>query len=151
MSATVEPPPLAHLLDLAERPRVDDWSFRAAMVRYGQREPQRISEILELVRRIEAALQPSTKMLEKDGASVWPSSADDAQAPPSGDHAEIVGLLQAAAVLDHLGDRLATWAVDPDGPLPDAEVDETVAEVTGRLDALGIPRESRDGPPRRRG
>jgi hypothetical protein len=135
-------------LDLAERPRVDDWSFRAAMVRYGQPEPQRISEILELVRRLEAALQPSTKLLEKDGASVWPAGADE---DTTGEHALIAGLLRAAVVLDRLGDHLASWAAKPEGAGPDAEVDAAVADVGARLDALGVPHESREGPPRRRG
>lgn len=149
MPAEVDPPELAHLLDLGERPRVADWSLRAALVRYGQLHPQRISEIMELVRRIDGALKPQQKLLEQDGPGIWAAVGDEHGPAPA--HPEVVGLLRAAAALDQLGDRLAAWAVDPNGPDPAAEVDATVTDVAARLDALGVERESRDGPPRGRG
>jgi hypothetical protein len=151
MPAEIEPPELASLLDLAERPRVADWSLRAALVRYGQPHPQRISQVLELVRRIDAAFRPQQKLFEKDGAAVW--AAVVADAPPAGEHAQVIGLLRAAAVLDRLGDELAAWAVDP-AAAPSGlehEVDAAVADVTARLDDLDIPREERERPPRSRG
>ena len=54
--ADIEPPELARLLDFAERPRTQDWSLRAALVRYAQPRPQSVSDLLDLVRRLEAAL-----------------------------------------------------------------------------------------------
>src|SRR5262249_41526556 len=61
----LQPPELARLVDYAERPRRDDWSLRAALVRYAQPEPQRVSAILDLVRRIEWALRPHQKLLDR--------------------------------------------------------------------------------------
>ena len=124
---------LARLLDTAERPRAENWSLRAALTRYGQPEPQRASAVIELVRRIEAALRPHLKALERDGV-------DD------GDPF-VVGVLAALAELDGLGDVLAEWAVDRATARPDARVDEVVADVTARLDALGVAREERPAGP----
>jgi hypothetical protein len=146
----VEPPELARLLDFAERPRVDDWSLRAALVRYAQPEPARVAQILELVRRIDAALGTHRARLESEGDAIWAAVVDDSAAANSPD-ATLVGLLGTAAQIDRLGDLLATWAVERAGDRPDAEVDAVITDVTGALDALGIPREERTAPPRRRG
>jgi hypothetical protein len=130
---------VAPLLDLAERPRAGGWSMRAALTRYAQPQPQRASDVIELVRRIEAAVAPQAKALERDGDAA--SDGFDG------------ALLEAAAELDRLDDVLAAWAVDRAGARPDGEVDAVVADVTERLDAIGVARE--DGPPpprsRRRG
>lgn len=56
------------LLDFAERSRADDWSLRAALVRLAQPEPVRVSQVLEVVRRIEAALGPVRRSLERHPA-----------------------------------------------------------------------------------
>ena len=56
MSASIEPPELAALVDPAERPRAENWSLRAALTRYAQPQPQRASAVIELLRRTEAAL-----------------------------------------------------------------------------------------------
>ncbi|MGH8985440.1 MAG: hypothetical protein ACRDY6_16400 [Acidimicrobiia bacterium] len=149
MPVKVEPPELARLLDFAERPRVDDWSLRAALVRYAQPEPERAARLLELVRRAEGALHRHGKLLERDGPAIWATVTDDPSSPTAS-HPDVTALLLATAELDQLGDRLATWAVDRAGNRPDTEVDEVVADVAHRLDALGIPRDERDGPPRRR-
>jgi hypothetical protein len=146
----LEPPELARLVDFAERPRVDDWSLRSALVRYAQPEPARVAQILELVRRIDAALGTHRSVLESDGDALWTAVADDSAATDGSD-AAVVGLLRAAAEIDRLGDLLSAWAVERAGDRPDGEVDAVVADVTGELDALGVPREERTGPPRRGG
>src|SRR4051794_14501169 len=120
MPAEVEPPELAQLLDFAERPRVDDWSLRAAITRYAQPEPIRASAVLELVRRVEFGLKPHMKLVEGEGAALWAAlQTDDADA----DDGQIVGILRAMVELDGLGDVLATWAVDRAGERPDDAVD----------------------------
>jgi hypothetical protein len=146
----VAPEELAQLLDAAERPRAGGWSFRAAMVRYAQPEPQRASAVIELLRRIEFALHPQQKRLEKEGVELWAGLSSDE------DNADaVVGILAALVELDHLGDELATWAVDARGARPDERVDDVVADVARRLDALGVAREDRENrrppPGRRRG
>lgn len=148
MAPEVEPAELARLLELAERPRVDDWSLRAALTRYAQPQPQRVGDLLELVRRMEGAIRPHHKALEREGPTFW-------QALQSGDgsspHEGVVELLRAMAELDRVGDVLAAWAVDPSQEHPDAAVDAVVADVGARLERLGVPREQRQRPPRQRG
>lgn len=139
MSVEIEPPQLARLIDFAERPRTGDWSLRAALVRYAQPEPQRAHRILQLVRRIEWALRPHRKAIERAGQEIW--SALQGQADPAGPDADVVALLRPTAELDGLGDILAVWAVDLAGERPDAAVDAVTEAVAGRLDDLGVPRE----------
>lgn len=144
-----EPPELARLLQFAERSREGDWSLRSALVRYAQSQPVRVSQVLELVRRIEAALHPHAKLLAARGPELW--EAMDGAAPPlSEPSATVVGVLRAAAELDRLADCVVAWAVDRSGERPNAEVDAVVLDVTRRLDDLGVAREERQGPPRRR-
>jgi hypothetical protein len=145
-----EPPELARLLDFAERSRAGDWSLRSALVRYAQANPERVSRVLDLVRRIEAGLHPHAKLLAGEGPDLW-RAVETGRAPASQPGGLVVGLLLAAAQLDHLADLLATWAVDRAGERPDAEVDAVVHDVTQRLDDLGVAREERQGPPRRGG
>jgi hypothetical protein len=145
MAAEIEPRALAELVDFAERPRVDDWSLRAALVRYAQPEPQRVNDILDLVRRTDWALGKQSATLAREGADLW-------AALENGDtSSELVELLRAAQVLDGLGDVLATWAVDRAGDRPDTEVDRVTADVAQRLDALGVPQQERPPGPRNRG
>jgi hypothetical protein len=146
VSVEVEPPELARLVDLAERPRDEDWSLRAALVRYAQPQPVRASAVVEVVRRIEGVLRSKAKVLERQGPAVWAALA----AAGDGDvDAQLVGVLRAAAELDRLGDLLAGWAVDRRPPRPDGAVDEVIADVAARLDALGVPREDGSGRPPR--
>jgi hypothetical protein len=140
----IEPPELARLLDFAERPRVQDWSLRAALVRYAQPQPQRVEALLEVIRRTDAALARNSKIFEREGAAIWHALAD-------GSEDAVVALLRVAEDVDRLGDVLVAWAVERDGPSPDAEVDRVTADTSGRLDALGIPREERPPGPRNRG
>jgi hypothetical protein len=150
MPVEVEPPELARLLDFAERPRADEWSLRAALVRYAQPEPERAARLLEVVRRAEGALHRHSKLLEREGPAIWATLSDDPPSP-TGTHRDVTELLLATAEIDQLGDRLATWAVNRAGKRPDTEVDEVVTDAAHRLDTLGVPREERDSPPRRRG
>jgi hypothetical protein len=144
VAAEVEPPELAQLVDFSERSRVGDWSLRSALCRYAQPQPKRVSEVLEVVRRIEAALQPQAKRLVKDGLALW-SSLESGDVPA--DDAQLVGVLGAARELDRLGDTMADWAEARHGKHPEDEVDATTADVARRLDELGIPREERMRPP----
>ena len=142
----VQPPELAQLLEFAERPRAGDWSLRAALTRYAQPEPKRVGDLLECVRRIEFAVHPQLKAIERDGAALWAAVQDG-----GADGEPIVGLLRAAAELDRLAEVVVAWACDPSQARPDAEVDAATADVTRRLDHLGIPREQRQRPTRSRG
>ena len=126
MPAEIQPPELARLVDFAERPRTRDWSLRSALVRYAQPEPQRVNDVLELVRRVDAALGKSTSKLGRDGAAFWDALDDDG----SGPDAYVLGVLRAARELDSLGEVLATWAVDRAGERPNADIDRVVADVT---------------------
>jgi hypothetical protein len=146
VAGVVEPPELARLVDLSEQPRNQGWSLRAALTRYAQPEPLRASQILELVRRIDATLHPQRRVMEKEGPAIWAQVT-------SGERTPLADLLRAAMPLDRLADRLTEWVPDRAGERPDAEVDAAVAEVTATLDELGVPREQREPPPgmRRRG
>ena len=149
MPAEIEPPALARLVDFAERPRTQDWSLRAALVRYAQPQPQRVNDLLDLVRRTEFALGQHNAVLQRDGATVW-DALDGGTVPSDGPHARLVEILRVATELDQIGDVLAGWAVDISGDRPDAAVDAAIEVVRTRLDELGVPREERS-PPRRRG
>jgi hypothetical protein len=127
-------PAAAQLLEFAERPRVNDWSMRAALCRYAQPQPARVGAVLDLVRRIEFALAPHEKAIDKGGV----------------DDPFVNGLLDAIAELDRLGDILATWAVDRAGERPDAAVDAAIANVARRLTDLGVPHEDQDARRQRR-
>jgi hypothetical protein len=147
MPAEIEPPELARLVDYAERPRRGDWSLRSALVRYAQPEPQRVNDILELVRRVDAALAKSAAGLSREGPAFWDALEQDGTEPD----AYVVGVLRTARELDALGEVLADWAVDRAGDGPNADVDRVVADVAQRLDGLGVPREERPPGPRNRG
>jgi hypothetical protein len=150
MPPEIQPAELARLVYVTERTRVGDWSLRSALVRYAQPEPQRVSNLLEQVRRIETALHALAKPLQQDGPVLW--ALVEAEDPPSGPHARIVELLQVVQRVDELADELAAWAEDRSLPRPDAAVDDCVTEVAARLDELGVPREEvPTGPPRRGG
>lgn len=145
MAPEVRPAALAEVLDVAERPRASGWSLRAALVRYAQPQPQRASDLIELVRRIESALRPSAKVLDRDGEAVWAAvQALDGSADVD---ARLVALVRALVELDRVGELLSAWAVAAAADLrPDAAVDAAVADVTARLDALGVAREERPRP-----
>lgn len=148
MATDIEPAELARLVDFAERSRLEDWSMRAALVRYAQPEPQRVDDLLDVVRRTEFALAQHTRVLRRDGVALWAALEGD---PVGRDHAHLVELLGVARELDALGDVLARWAVDISGERPDAEVDAVTDRAGARLDALGVPHEEPRPPGRQRG
>ena len=141
MPADPQPPELARLVAFAERSRAGDWSLRSALTRYAQPQPQRVSDVLESVRRVESVLHPVAGRLAKEGPALWEQLQSGSATDP------LVGVLAVAAELDVLGDVLADWAVDRSGPSPDATVDATVASTAARLDELGVAREERVPPP----
>lgn len=145
----LDPPELARLAVFAERPRNGDWSLRSALVRYAQANPVRVSRVLELVRRIDAALHHHTRLLAAQGPELW-HALDAGEAPPRDPERLVVGILAAARELDQLADELAAWALDRTSPRPDAAVDATILDVERRLDVLGVAREERERPPRSR-
>jgi hypothetical protein len=149
MPVEVEPPELARLLDFAECGRAENWSLRAALVRYAQPEPERAARILEVVRRTDAAHRRHGRLFERDGPTVWMTLTEDEPSPSVG--ADLIELLRATIELDRLGDLLATWAIDRTGERPVREVDKVTADVERRLDLLGVPREERERPASRRG
>lgn len=102
-----------------------NWSLRAALTRYGQPQPQRASDLIEVLRRIEVALHGRSEPGE-----------------------ELLRLIEA---VDAAGDELAAWANDTSRERPDARIDAVTAEATAGLDALGVPREEAGRPPRGRG
>ena len=147
MATEVRPEALAEVLDVAERPRSTGWSLRAALVRYAQPQPQRASDLIELVRRVESALRPSTKLLEREGPAVWDAVVGGEGAANDVDE-RLVALLRALVELDGIGELLSAWAVHArSGDRPDAAVDATIADVTARLEVLGVAREERPRPP----
>lgn len=141
----IRPPELAALVDLSERPRTQNWSLRAALTRYAQPQPQRVGDLLDLVRRIEFAIADVADVIERDGPQLWEAMHVGAA------DAGLVGLLRAAAEIDRLGDVLAAWAADRSEPRPDDQVDAVIADVRRRLAALGVPEQERPRPSRRSG
>ena len=91
------------LLDFSERPRVDDWSLRAALVRYAQPHPQRVEDLLSVVRRLEHALADHRPRCEHNGTRLWSALEGGAVEP---EDAVVVGVLRAAREVDDLGDAL---------------------------------------------
>lgn len=59
--------PELSLLNYAESSRVGDWSLRSALVRLAQPDPLRASAVVELIRRVDAALHPHVRALQRHG------------------------------------------------------------------------------------
>lgn len=110
-------------LDFTERPRPPGgWSLRASLTRYAQGQPERVGDLLQVVRRIQFGLAK----VEAD-------------------------LQPCIERIDAVADQLAAWAADPwHAYRPDAEVDAVIASVARDLDALGVPVEERPARPARR-
>jgi hypothetical protein len=78
-------PDLEHsLLNVAEAPRVDDWSLRSALVRLAQPEPVRAGAVLEVIRRCEGGLQPFARALERHVVETQPSLSPSSLVPEDG-------------------------------------------------------------------
>src|SRR4051812_6941007 len=153
--ADVQPVELAAVLDLVERPRVGGWSLRSALTRYAQPEPRRVSELLDLVRRIEVVLPGLVEVAAQYGPALWAAATSDAtpvHSAAGGDDLSpfAVGLLQTMIEIDHLADTLATWADQWSLDRPNAAMDEVTEHVRAKLEALGVPEQERPAPPRGR-
>lgn len=156
MATEVAPAELAALLDYAERPRTNDWSLRAALTRYAQPQPQRASDLIEVMRRAEFGLRSRLKDVERNGEAYWAAvtAAEDEDSRGGADGNEQTGATDETAVallrlmveIDRLGDVLAGWAVERSGDRPDAAIDGMIAAGARRLDELGIPHEERPRP-----
>jgi hypothetical protein len=144
MPAPLDPPALDALVDLAERPRTDGWSLRAALCRYAQPDPVRVSAFLTLVRRWEAAVHGHLADLRRNGPALHAAAFDDGAT--DGLDGALVDLLRVGADLDRAGDVAAAWAVDRQPPDPGAVLDEVTASVAADLDRLGVAEEQ--PPPR---
>lgn len=55
------------LVNYAEAPHAGDWSLRSALVRLAQPHPRRAEAVLELVRRLDHALAPMTREIQRHG------------------------------------------------------------------------------------
>lgn len=128
---------------MAERPRVANWSLRAALTRYGQPQPQRTSDLIEVLRRIDVALKQRSGLFERHGDALWAALGDPA--PPAPELRDGIELLGVISRVDEVGERLAAWARDPHlESRPDEAIDAVVAEAGRRLDELGVPRVPRE-------
>jgi hypothetical protein len=72
------------LLNYAEAPRIGEWTLRSALVRLAQPHPLRAEAVLGLVRRLDAALKPFVRTLQKHavvtGRTIPPSTEGIADA-----------------------------------------------------------------------
>ena len=107
-----------------------------------------MNDLLDLVRRIQAALGAQSVTLQRDGEEIWDAVEHDTR---PADIAPLVELLDGAREIDRLGDALVEWAVDISHTRPDDAVHAVITDVAGRLERLGIPREERVPPRRSRG
>lgn len=142
----LEPPELAALVEVAERPRAGDWSLRAALVRYAQFRPGLVRDLIEVVRRIELVLHAHARLLAREGPAVW-AALTDGTTPP-GELGAVVEVLRVAQGIDDLAETVVAWAQHRAGDLPDAAVVAATRAAAERLDALGVPREERTRPRR---
>lgn len=143
----LEPPELAALVDVAERPRAGDWSLRAALVRYAQFRPGLVRDLMEVVRRLELVTHTHGRLMAREGPAIW--AALEGGTTPPGDLGLVVEVLRVARDLDHLAETVAAWAQHRAGDLPDEAVATVTRAAAQRLDELGVPREEQTRPRRR--
>jgi hypothetical protein len=112
--------PTGSLLNYAERPHAGDWTLRSALVRLAQPEPVLVGTLLQVTRRLDAALHHVARQLERHPALCDPSlvaeqperppaspvidvrSADVARLVAAGlDEAEVLAGYDSVAPLDH--------------------------------------------------
>lgn len=147
-------PELTELLELADRPRAQGWSFAASLTRYAQPRPELSVAIWRELRRVLWSLREGSDRLEADGPELLTRARDEGSARPasSGDQDDLlVAVLRGALELDALADVLVAWAAERAVERPDAQVEAMVHEVAQLLDEAGVPHEPRGGPPRGRG
>lgn len=163
------------ILNYAEAPRHDDWTLRSALVRLAQPHPLRSEAVLQLVRRLDAAIKPVIRQLQHHGVQSQrsiPGGAElvadvrlvDLAGDPQVlaayqelaelDDAELasVHLVRLALDLDELANTLTAWAAAGPSTPPLSEIDQTCAQVLASMDNSGVPEEPRwEGPPSSRG
>ncbi len=104
------------IIGFSEVPHAGNWTLRSALVRLAQPEPLRAEAILQIVRRLDAALKPFEKS--------------------PGDAGE---LIHPVETMSGLSEVLCAWAdAGPENP-PVKAIDETCAHLFLRLDQLGVP------------
>ena len=105
----------AEIIEFSEVPHTGNWTLRSALVRLAQPEPLRAEAVLQIVRRLDAALKPFEKS---------PSDAGE--------------LIDVVETMTALSRTLCEWAnAGPANP-PLQAIDETCAAVFRRLDELGV-------------
>ncbi|MBT8240045.1 MAG: hypothetical protein KJN63_02330 [Acidimicrobiia bacterium] len=154
------------ILNYAESSRHGDWTLRSALVRLAQPQPLRSEAVLQLVRRLDAALKPVTRSLQRYGVCSRRSIPGGAQhvadirlVDLAGDDevldayrelvelddAELaaVHLVRLALDVDELSDTLAAWAAAGPSDPPVVEIDRTCARVLKSMNDSGVPEEPR--------
>ncbi len=158
------------ILNYAEAPRVGDWTLRSALVRLAQPHPLRSEAVLQLVRRLDAAIRPMVRPLQQHGVTSQRSipggaqkiadtrlvdvASDSAVLAAYGEMVELddaeqasIHLVDLALQLDKLSNTLSAWAAAGSDGAPLAEIDNTCARVLKAMNDGGVPEEARwDGP-----
>ncbi|HUW02831.1 MAG TPA: hypothetical protein VMW08_10805 [Acidimicrobiales bacterium] len=144
------------LHEYVERLHPGGWSMRAALVRYGQPEPRRAAELLELTRRAESGYHEHARRIEREPrlsdlaraleafGHDYPALLDAylLEGDPLDDEAtSTVPVLAVAAALDDVGALVASWAVEAGADRPDDEIDRVCTRAAAQLDALGVERQ----------
>jgi hypothetical protein len=107
------------LTEYADRILVNGWCLRSALVRYAQAQPVRATALHTMMRRLDAAIVPSSSLRES--------------------------LLPTVARFDELALMMSTWAADRAAhPRPDDAVDEIMAQATAEFERLQVPKEHID-------
>ena len=81
--AVDEPDHVRSLLNYGESPQQGDWTLRSALVRLAQPDPLRVGSVIELTRRLDAAIGHVSKVLTRHAVICDRSlTAEDLAAPP---------------------------------------------------------------------
>jgi hypothetical protein len=105
--------------EYADRILVNGWCLRSALVRYAQAQPVRATALHTMMRRLDAAIVPSSTLRES--------------------------LLPTVARFDQLALVMSTWAADRAAHVrPDNDVDEVMASTTTEFARLQVPEEHID-------
>lgn len=113
----------------------------------GQSRPYRDVRTADLARLVTAGLDLDGLLAGYDSGMAEGEAAPDRTAPLDIIERAAVPLLAVAVDLDHLAERLATWAdrgmatPSPDDEVLD-EIDRVTASTRSTLDALGVPEET---------